>query len=315
MKISFHVSTMAVFWEKGLKKRFIAEPFVADYYHLSSSDDIIIAEFTRKNKLDYIKDVAYLSLKVEKYQSHLIDAINRIHHVNYSTDFWTKAFGMGLVRFVHTLYDAYKISSLFDPTKHTINVMDQTSYQSFQDFEEFRSLFQNNNFGFEQMFSLYVGVFHPKVYEDNKIKVTYNGIKKNTPPQTRSLISRIKRLTTARIYDNIRRFVLSKRKPIVGVFHSYFSYEYMNRLLYKSLGRIGMVDYNYDYRVYRSLNSNLRTKLSNDLSIEDRFDHFFKKALTCFFPTLYVESFPEMMKHFQNESAKYNDLKYLISEA
>ena len=159
-RMSFHISTLESFWDNNSTKKYIAEPYVADHYGVTTNENVVIASHTRTNRDDYIIDNRYVMDKVNRYRVELTDALNTLHGTQYSKTFWFKALGMGFVRFVHMLYDGYKVCSLFNPNIHTVKVMDRSSYHHFQDFEESRRYFQNKDFGYEQMFSVYVSLFH-----------------------------------------------------------------------------------------------------------------------------------------------------------
>jgi putative transferase (TIGR04331 family) len=315
MARSFHVSAMPFFWEKGLKKKYIAEPYVAHHFNLATSDDIIIADYTRKNKAEYIDDCHYLNKKIEQYRSLIINNLNILHGTEYSNKFWTKALGTGFNRFVHMLYDGYKIASQFDPANHVVTVLDKRSYCHFQDFEEFRELIQYNDFGFEQVFSLFIATFYPEIYEENQIRISFKKPEqKIVSVKKHNYWQRIKRMTFRQLYHRLLKKVFFLNEPIIAVFHSYFSKDNMDKLYRKSHVRIDPINFNYSSRVDKQLDPDFREKLRNNFPSNDSFDQFFEKALELFFPTLYVESFVQTMFFHQKEALKYKELKYLIAE-
>lgn len=315
-KFSFHVSTMSIFWEKGLGKRYIAEPYVSHFYRLSESNDIVIAEFTRKNKSDYELASKYLNSKIKRYRSQLCLDLNTLHRTDYTEEFWIKALGLGFVRFVHILYDGYQIASQFNPEQHQAYLLDEESYYTCQDFEDFRQIFQNSNFGSEQMFSLYVKTFYLDLYKSNRIAAKYEPPHRGNPIVIKpSFFNRLKKLSVAKVVKKVSLILLNLRNPKVGVFYSYFSAENMDKLIFRSWGRVSNVKFSLNQRVSSEINNKNRGVIISQIECDDKFDVFYKAALESFFPTLYVESFKEQMSFFQQETSKHRELKYLISEA
>jgi putative transferase (TIGR04331 family) len=312
---SFHVSKLPEFWKNESKLKYIAEPYVADYYNLSNSDEVVIADFTRMNKEDYCNDNLYVSDKVAEYRKEIIYSLNKLHGEDYKSDFWVKALGMGFVRFVHMIYDGYKTASLYNPEEHRIELLDKECYKYFDDFEEFRSLFQNSDFGFEQMFSLYTSVFYEEIYNSHKIKVSYIEKLQNHIISKGQYVSRIKNITFMKIFTKFLFKINLNKRITVGVFNSFFSTDNIFKLIWKSRGKISFVSYNYNYKARVKKDMDMREEISKNIVIKDRFDVFFIHAFNHFFPTLYIENFKMTFAFHQNEVLKYPNLKYLISEA
>jgi len=165
LKKNFIVSDFKEIWIKGFKKLFISDPYV---FHCLEREDmtkkydvIDVAEYLIETKTDLIIDSNYVDEKYLKYVQIISKRLDDIHGKNFGVNFWKKSLSMGFIRSITTFYNSFKIfETYFDSELHDCNVVSTDSYLIPNDFEDYRSFFQNSDFGQEQIFSIYINLFY-----------------------------------------------------------------------------------------------------------------------------------------------------------
>ena len=96
--------------------------------------------------------------------SILHERLNAIHNVNFSKDFWYRAFSLGLLRNISLIHMFYTLAEEnFDPELHYCNLLSKKDYIFCDDFESQRELLNISWVGQEQLLSIYVEAFYPTV--------------------------------------------------------------------------------------------------------------------------------------------------------
>jgi putative transferase (TIGR04331 family) len=320
---SFHISTIIEFWEKRKENVFIAEPFVAYELKLAASNNLHIEPYSRKTKEDYIYDNNLVHRKLKKYLPLLCSELNKIHGRNYSSQFWSKSLSMGLLRYISTLYDAFKMFQNFDPTRHTVSILNDESYIVPKTFEEFRNIFQYSEFGYEQLFSLYIKIFYPDLFFSfEKVSLDYNAFSNRESVQRLNvglkvkIIQKFKKISPVNVCLKLARpFFLKIRKPNIVVYHSFFDKKYLLKLILKSLGRINQLNIAL-YTVFKKpLSNSMRKSFLKDIKVEDDFEHFFMECTQYIFPKFYLEEYQEIESYYENIVRNQRGLRTIISEA
>ena len=317
--LNFIISNSPEIWMKNSKKLFIADPYV---YHVlertqknKQYDSIQVSDYLRNTKEDLIDDSNFVDEKYEKYIEILSNRLNEIHNKNYELDFWKKSLSMGFIRYITAFYDTFKIcEKYFNPELHSCNVLSKTSYFTPNDFEDHRACFQNSDFGQEQIFSIYMHLFHSGLTNPTDLDFSVNKNKKiNWTEKIRK--SKVFFLLKSLFYKFKYGFFLKKIK--IGVLGSYFSKKNINELSRRSSKKIALInipEYSYSGVKNKALNIFERELLSNYENDFDAFDKFFFASLKYCFPKIFIEDYENIEIFLKNKIGKYPQLDYVTCE-
>lgn len=308
MKVLYIVTSLGLF--KKNKDKFISDPYLENNFNI---DNCVIASFTRLNKKDFIEDINYLDNKYCKYISNISDLLNNYHAKELSKEFWKKSLSLGFRRFLHITYDSYKIHKTnFDPKKYDFMLLKKDDYEIIKDFEEHRTVFQNTEIGFEQLFSIYIETFHSNLESLEFIKKDNYKLITNNVPAKVSVLKRFKQITFNKLFYRLFKLIFKYKQPSVLILNSYFLPKYKLELLIKSFGEIQESNFKINNR-NKDFDINKRKSIFNNFQVDDEFDQYFKNILIYTFPIFFLESFEDNFRYYENKANKIKS-KYIISE-
>lgn len=325
-KSTFIVSNYRKLWIDNTKNLFIIEPYV---YHMleknneiNNFSNIKVAPYRHKTKIDIIEDSRYVDEKYAKYVEIIAERLNHINGVNYSKFFWKKSLSMAFIRYITAFYDIFKKCEIyFNADEYECNILSEKSYYTPFDFEDHRVCFQNNDFGFEQIFSIYVNLFYPGIFKEiNIYKQEIDAISEHDGLKTGINIDKtaIKNLIRLIYRNTFEKSIKNKKAPIIqiGILGSFFSKENLNTLIKKSSSRIYPLDWqiNINHKK-KEMFWDKRSYLSEHRDDFDKFDKFFFTSLKYCLPKVFVEKFVDVENLYKRKMRKYKCLKYAISEA
>jgi putative transferase (TIGR04331 family) len=306
--INFIVSRLSNLYISNAKEFYFHESYV--YFHHKLN-----AKFLKYKKYSYNKphqktkdelnlDAQYIDNKYEKYLAILAPRLNEIHSVNFDLLFWKKALGLGFIRNLTLVYDAYNsYRGDFDCNIHCANILSRESYLIPSDFEAQRSLLADSDHGREQLFSLYCFKFYPNLFTEIKL----------SPYKINNNNNKIAFRKILRIFFE-RLFFLNKSQ--FGVLGCNFSKKNYLRLFFRSKF------------IFSKLDSLLELKSVGDSSVDlfardflsqvetdfDDFDDFFFFSIQYLFPKIYIEDFTLYLNNYRNIFIENNLLKIIFCE-
>ena len=300
-----------------LKKLFISDPYVFHCLEREGKtkkyDLIEVAEYLRKTKIDLTNDSNYVDEKYLKYLQIISKRLDNIHGKNFGLKFWKKSLSMGFIRSITTFYNSFKIfETYFNSQSHDCNVISTDSYLIPNDFEEFRSFFQNSDFGQEQIFSMYINLFYPKKFNQLQLKNPFNFFKKKTWSQK---IRNHDWFYFLKSFYYLVRFKILKKNIKLGILGSYFSFDNLKKLIKRSDNKIAPLIFPYYFFDKKSItNYNHRNLISKYEDDFDKFDKFFFNSLKYCFPKIFLEDFLNVEKKFKKSLNSFKSLRHVVSE-
>ena len=277
------------------------------------------------NNADYVINNAYdfnaqwkdVEHRYRKYIDILSLRLNMIHGTNYSMEFWSKAFSLGLLRLITTLHQSFiTFERNFNSTNCVCKILSKNSFKTVNTFEEQRAFINASWHGQEQIFSLYINYFYPDLFEE----FDYNKVNsKNEIDLAGKLIGLFKRILNANIFLSIfNKLLLSynlvNRNSTVGLMGCYFSWRHIMSLLLGSLGKIASIQIP-TLPFTTEFNEASRKVLTETDHGMDRFDRFFFYSLKYLMPKIFIESFANIKRDHIRLLHLNPKLKYIISEA
>ncbi|MBI3633887.1 MAG: hypothetical protein HY226_06410 [Candidatus Vogelbacteria bacterium] len=324
MKSNFIVSVYRKNWINGAKRLFLAEPYVHHVLEkngeLQSYDEIQLAPYFRKNREELIRDHNFVDQKYQKYVPILASRLNKIHNTNYDDFFWKKCLALGLIRYITLFYQTYQVcESCFSIEMHDCRVLSERSYHISNDFDEHRDFFQCTAYGQEQIFSIYMSIFHPDRFESVDDKFSWPILPMPNSDKRISFLGRIvRKLSTtkpAKIVARIASKIYRLRTPRVGIIESYFSIEHLNDLIMKSNGLIQPIALNRNFSFDSDVSWDNRELISQTSSDFDRFDRFFFASLKYCLPKVFIEEFTQVYTHYDKYFKRFRKLKFVVNES
>ena len=295
-----------------------------NFWILNSDEFVFSTKFLEKDNLDFIKsnklkystkashlrkstnefeeDADFADSKYNKYLKLLPSKLNDINNKNYSDNFWKKALSLGLIRTITLLHEHFKIyESNFDINAEKVNLLSQTNFFTPKDFEDQRILLNDNEFGNEQIFALYVDCFFPK---NNFKRILYH--KLNDPLSFKNGI--------IQILLKVKRFIYTPFfiNPTILILGSYFSKHSKNKLIKKSNNQVKEI---FLYPKKSSmLQLDKRKQIFREKKYSDDFDKFFFYCLPFLMPKILIEDFNSYEKYFLNKLDSIKKAKTIINE-
>ncbi len=316
MKSNFVVSTDRRFWVQGAKKLFAVDPYIVHVLEregrYSEYEEIQVASLRRTSRVEFQADHEFVDQKFHKYTDILTRRLDCIHATQHGDAFWKKAFALSLLRHVSFCYDLYQACELnFDIEAHDCLLLDVDSYHVPLNFEDHRNFYQNTNFGQEQLFSIYCGLFHPGRFSSLKLDVL--------PSAKPARVSFIKRVFRGGLISKIFRRLIERlfvmRQPSLGVLEAYFAPKHLNRLMLRSWGGIQRIELPKISSRKSEIRHDLRELLICDEADFDRFDQFVFATLRYAMPRSFVENFAQIYYEYRAWSAQYTRLSWIVDEA
>jgi putative transferase (TIGR04331 family) len=326
IKYNFIVSDYRKLWIESATRLFIVEPYV--YYQLKKDGHVldyahvIVAPHRRKSSSDLEKDYNFVQLKLDKYVNILAERLNQIHGTSYCMPFWKKALSVSFERYITFLHEMYENCELYlDVDKHDFYVLSNKSYHIPLDFDAQRDFFQHSHYGQEQIFSIYMHTFYP-----DGLKTKDDQFKTNIESRLRSskkyiVLRLLRQIISKATLEKVKRELLKKyyasKAHKIGIMGSAFSAKYLNLLMIKSKGSIYPLEWQIDINGNDadSLLWDSRKYLSESQCDYDRFDRFFFASIEYCLPKTFVEYFKRVENGYMNYFKKYEDLRFVVSEA
>ena len=158
-KINFLVSNCRELWLKDAKQHFTIDSFIVHVLEregqLKKYHNIEVAPPRRATREELQADHDYVDQKFQKYTEILVARLDKIHRVNYGSQFWKKALSMGFLRHVSMCYDFYQAcEENLDVERHDFQLLSESSFYVPNSFDEHRHFLQHTNFSQEQLFSI-----------------------------------------------------------------------------------------------------------------------------------------------------------------
>jgi len=322
-KSNFVITTLKSAWIPDAKRLFAADPYIAHVLEregrLSEYEDIQVARAPRMTREEFQRDHEFVDRKHSQYISILVRRLDELHGTSYGEYFWRKALSLAILRHVSLCYDLFQsCEANFNPVLHDCRVLDEDSYFIPVDFDDHRRIFQNTNFGQEQLFSVYCGLFYPGQF------VPWHGNAPSPSPEPKSkgwwrrfTLRRVVRrlLHTLRRGASWLRRTMWARSPRVGIMDAYFSAEHMSRLMCESRGRIQNVPLPELPPSTTTPQWEVRKRL---VCAEPNFDHFDKFVFACLLhgmPKIFVEDFQQIYARVNLYFDNYKSLRWVVCEA
>ena len=266
------------------------------YFHVTNQEELV-------NASDYV---------VEKHNYYLYllsQKLNEIHKTHFSLEFWKRSFSQGLLRQITLLHQVFiSLEHSFDPKLFNFTSIVESSFSTYNNFEEQRN-YLDSFLGQEQLFSIYIKCFYPN-YHNKKFSIKKQFNIKNFFLNTKKIISFTKKNFLSKFRSEGKAYKSCK----VLLLGCYFSASYIKKLKEISKFRIAHLNTITDSKKHR-FNLLMRSSLSKDFDIFDRFDEFFFFSLKYLLPKDFVEGFKFKIKYYDNLLKSFPNLKYIVSEA
>lgn len=330
MKNNFIVSVYRKTWIEGAKRLFLAEPYVHHVLEkndeLKYYDQVEVAPHLRQTREDLIRDHNFVDEKYQKYIPLLAKRLNEIHNTDYDVLFWQKSLSLSLVRYITFLFDMFQMCrTSFDPNLYDCQILSEKSYYIPLDFNDHRNFIQSTAYGQEQIFSIYINLFYPSLFnsiddhfswpivpkskKENKIFFLVRRLFR-TPPL--KLIRKIKdRFYNLLIID--RFYKLSD--PNVLIAESFFSSKNLLEIIHRSKGRVQWISLKSDFSYDSSIDWDKRKSISSINGDFDQFDQFFFVSLKYCLPKIFVEEFGNVFNFYNQYFKQFKKLKYVVNES
>ena len=330
MKSNFVVSAYRDIWLPDAKKLFVLDPYISHVLEREGRrgdyDEVQVAAVSRSTREEFIHDHEFVDRKFHQYSDILAQRLDELHDSNHGSRFWRKAFSLSILRHVTLCYDLYTACEInLKPMLHECRVLGQESYRIPVDFDEHRQMFQNTDFGREQLFSVYCGLYYPSLFPSWKsdtllpipdVRPTLQESRSYWQRVTQGqFLSRIaRRLLTIVSLPRIAHRLLRTRNPKVGVIQTGFSQKQMEQLEFRSWGRIQNIPWPEISLSASTPRWDLRERLVRDDPHFDRFDKFAFACLRHGMPKIFVEDFSSAYAQYNSYFDKYLNLRWVVSE-
>jgi putative transferase (TIGR04331 family) len=316
MKYLFLVSSTNKYSLSKDQYIYLAEPYLNDYFKEYNEKSIIYADYNRETNEDLLILQQYIDTKCDNYTGKIAKLLNRVHGRKYKVEYWRKCFNLNFKRFLTLIHEAYLVFQKFSVDKHSAKMLDEKLFITPADFGDACDFVKGNEFATEQLFSIYLKLFHPTDYfEPFQREFSKNDSKLDLNSKSKYLFAKLNSLKDKnKIFSILIRRIYRIRQPVVAIVSSYFSYKHMNILLQKSRGLIQSIPVNIEYKGVKKVNFDLRTHIFDDCKIEDDFDRYAFAVLKVMMPKLYLEDYNEMEEKYKLISNQFVKLKYIFCE-
>ncbi len=316
MKANFRVTPHPGARVPGATCLFAIDPYVVHVLEINGeiSDyrEVVTASRSRTTKEAFHADHDFVRRKFNEYLPLLADRLNEIHGTCYELKFWRKALALGPLRHISICFDLYQACEQnLAPQQHDCRILSESSFFVPRDFNEHRRFFQQSDFGQEQLFSAYCRLFYPGQFGQ------WNARHEWPSGATVSTVSR--RRIWQRLVSLLRRLarrILRLRSPVVGIVNSYFSEANLDKLLYRSLGKVQVVRLPSVSHSEAQFDWEKRARLAQFEDNFDRFDKFVFTTLRYAMPRALVEDAEQLITAYRTFfSNQYPAMRWVVSEA
>ena len=322
MKTNFLVSNCQNLWLKDANTHFAIDPFIVHVLDreggLSKYPNIKTAPLRRTTREELQADHDYVDKKFRQYTEILVARLDKIHHVNYGSQFWKKALSMGFLRHVSMCYDFFKAcEENLDVEKHEFKLLSESSFHIPNSFDEHRHFLQHTNFGQEQLFSIYCDLFLQEQY--TKVNIEYSESFPGKIDKSSFVVRLLNQLKArglfSKILFNIARMISSYRNPVIAVLESFFSAKNFTKIIIKSAGLIQEIKLPSVEFIDDKIDLDARLYLAKYDSGFDDFDRFVFAAMRYLIPKSFVENFNSIYNTYLKYLSGYPQLKSIVCES
>lgn len=330
-KSNFVISAFRDIWIPNAKCLFATNPYVVHALErdgrLSEYEDIKVAKVQRVTREEFQYDHDFVDLKFHKYMQILAHRLDELHGTTHGERFWDKALCLSILRHITQCYDLFKAcEDNLDLTIHDCRVLDQSNYCVPNDFDEHRKFFQDTDFGREQLFSVYCGLFYPGRFKswvspDYVYSLLRDRNTESLQERVRHFRARFKPRKVIRgIGNRVRNILLSAFRQLgfssirVGIMDCSFSHQNVDRLVSESRGRIQPISCPVMPASTSNPNFSQRKFLVRSEPWFDRFDNFVFASLLHGMPKMYVEDFLQTYAHFNSFFNRYSTMRWVVCE-
>lgn len=325
--MNYIVSNFREIWDSKAKEIFISDPCL--FFNLQQSNDL-----KKYNKFEVAEHVIQTSEDInranlvcdqyrEKFLSILIPELNIVHNRNFNKKFWEFVLSVGMDRYISLCYEFFKhTESNYKAERHFSFIIKDKHFYYPSNFDDQRDFLQNNNLGYEQLFSIYIRTFYPLKVIEKDIYPKDSQKKKSHALKFRSIFNKINWIKIS--YLKLIKYVLLTISPYlkkeVLLQRVLFSDRNFIKIFIKSFGKISSDDYLVKIPISvdsKFVNAENRERLSSLIELienPDRFEIFFFKTIKSLFPRLYLEDFHANLSKLEKWSSSYNNLKFVVSE-
>ena len=302
---NFIVSNSEIFWQKNTNECFISNPLLA-FAFKKKFNSYFKKIKVGKHRRNLKKDANYVDLKYKMYLKIMSVRLNKIHNKDYSSYFWSKALSISFIRQINLVYDSFKIfENYFDENKHIANVLCPNNYRIAKEYDQIENFISETPIGREQIFSIYMNLFHKKnINKTIKLKIKSN---EKFNLKNFIILGLIK----------IKRFLLSPNKNLikVGFLGAYFSKSNKRSLIALNNGKVNEMFITIPNAKKRiNYDPCIRNVIFRKDKNFDKFDDFFFETQKYFFPLFFLESYISNENFLINNLKKYKNLQTIICE-
>lgn len=323
-KYNFIISDYQPLWLEGATRLYVLEPYVQYRLEktgrLSAYGEVIVAPYRRKSAQDLDKDHELVQLKFDKYVVLLAGRLNKVHGTSYGPAFWRRALSLSFERHITFCHEMFaNCETYFDPAKHDCRVLSKSSYHVPAEFDDQRVFFQHSDYGQEQLFSLYMHVFHPAGLKTVDARFERNPKRDAAAPKksmaARLLAQGFSKATFEKVLTKVLERYYSGRVHKIGILGSFFTAANQNLLMRLSEGAIYPLAWGTQPGSdAEPLSRDSRALLARGEAGFDSFDRYFFASLEHCLPRIFVEDFKRVEKHYSDYFEGFKDLEYVTSE-
>jgi putative transferase (TIGR04331 family) len=316
MKANFLVSPHPHARLPGAERLFVTDPYVEHILKKTGEIDnyreVRVAARSRTTRDAFERDHDFVRCKFNQYIPLLAHRLNEIHETHYEEEFWRKALALGPLRHISLCFDLYQVCEQnLDTEEHDCRILSESSFFIPRDFNEHRRLFQHSDFGQEQLFAVYCRLFQPDRFSTWEAKHQWPTGPARLSEKQPGMWQRL-----AALPKRVVRRLLRLRRPAVGILNSYFSAPNVDRLLFRSLGKVQVIRLPELAQPALGSDWDKRGRLSRFEDTFDDFDRFVFATLFHAMPRAFVEDAGRIVGGYREFfTASYPGLKWVVSEA
>jgi len=306
---------------------------------IDSSDEIILenifykyklSKFTKK-KISLIKNNYYqkeffkdeILIQRQKYDKYVLIISNRLnnyHKISKPQIYWERIIGLFVLMHIHHTRYIYNFFQTLENTDYSINLLNKNCFQVPEITEDYRSIIQFSNSGYEQLVAEYFQLFQEnhnfnfhEYKKINKLKTSY--IKTDLNLFERIISKKINNLFISLLLRITRDIFSRIIKPKVLLIETIFQPHKYLKLMLKSLGKIQFIN-NFSIS-HTSCQPDLNNREILFDSIDKNlspYDKYFFQTLKMLLPKSWLENY-NFRKDLINEFLIKNyNLKFIVSE-
>jgi putative transferase (TIGR04331 family) len=321
-KINFLVSNCRELWLKDAKQHFAIDSFIVHVLEregqLKKYHNIEVAPPRRTTREELQADHDYVDQKFQKYTEILVARLDKIHRVNYGSQFWKKALSMGFLRHVSMCYDFYQAcEENLDVEQHDFQLLSESSFYVPNSFDEHRHFLQHTHFSQEQLFSIYCDLFLREQY--TKVSIEYSESFRDSVGESSFVVRLLNKLKARgllyKVLFKMAKRASSYRSPVIAVLESYFSAKNFTKIIIKSAGLIQAIKLPSVEFIDDKVDLDARLYLAKYNSGFDNFDRFVFATMQHLIPKSFVENFNSIYNIYLSHVSGYPQLKSIVCES